>query len=505
MKKLLALALVLMLALTAVPAVLAEGNVLRYGMETEPAGFDPHTCSSHASIRVMSQVYNQLVDLDENLVVIPEIAKTWEVSEDLKTYTFHLADNVTFHSGRKMTAADVKYSFERILDPALGALGNSASYAGDVETIEIPDDYTVVMKLKNANVTFLSNVSSIYCSIVDKDVVEANGGNLLQADGGTGPYVLGEYVPDNHVFVNAYADHFDEAFKASFDAIEFYTMTDANSRLNALRAGTIDLIVADTAMLDLVKPEDPIQQISYQTRDYFALFMNCTRAPFDDARVRQAVNYALNREEIIDFAFNGQAAVSGFVPASMGHWAVDVTEKDYYTQNIEKAKALLAEAGYPDGFETVITVGLNDGIRDIGMVAQQQLEAIGIKADVQNEENATYIDKWKAHDIDIMVCQNGAGSDPNRGVAFFFSTTGSANIQNYSNARVDELCVLGAAEADVDKREALYKEAINIILDECATATVACPKAYFLATPALKGYAPNASSTSNFAGVTLEK
>ena len=132
MKKLLALALVLMLALTAVPAVLAEGNVLRYGMETEPAGFDPHTCSSHASIRVMSQVYNQLVDLDENLVVIPEIAKTWEVSEDLKTYTFHLADNVTFHSGRKMTAADVKYSFERILDPALGALGKGSPPGLDV-------------------------------------------------------------------------------------------------------------------------------------------------------------------------------------------------------------------------------------------------------------------------------------------------------------------------------------------------------------------------------------
>ena len=161
MKKILALALVLMLALTAAPSVLAEGNVLRYGMETEPAGFDPHTCSSHASIRVMSQVYNQLVDLDENLVVIPEIAKSWEVSDDLMTYTFHLADNVTFHSGRKMTAEDVKYSFERILNPDLGALGNSASYAGDIDTIEIPDDYTVIMHLKNANVTFLSNVSSI--------------------------------------------------------------------------------------------------------------------------------------------------------------------------------------------------------------------------------------------------------------------------------------------------------------------------------------------------------
>ena len=490
MKKILALALVL---------------VLRYGMETEPPGFDPHTQSSHASLRVMAQVYNQLVDMDENLNIIPEIATSWEVADDLMTYTFHLADNVTFHSGRKLTAADVKYSFERVLNPDLGALGNSSSYAGDIENIETPDDYTVIMHLKQANVTFLSNMTSSYCSIVDKDVVEANDGSLMLADGGTGPYTLGDYQVDNHVFVNAYANYFDEAGKASFDAIEFYTMTDANSRLNALRAGQVDLIVADTAMLDLVKAEDPIQVISYESRGYVGLFMQCTRAPFDNEMVRQAINYALNREEIIEFAYNGQAAVSGFIPASMGHWAVDVNEKDYYTQNIEKAKELLAQAGYPNGFECVITVGLEDGIRDMGIVVQQQLAEIGITAEVQNEENATYIDKWKAHDFDIMVCHNGAGSDPNRGVAFFFSSTGSANIQDYSNARVDELCVLGAAEADVDKREAYYKEAINLILDECATATVACPMAYFLASTALQGYAPNASNTSNFAGVSIAK
>ena len=505
MKKLLALLLALAMVLS-LTVSLAEGeNVLRYGMETEPAGFDPHTISSHASLRVMAQVYNQLVDVNENLEVIPELATSWEISDDNLTYTFHLADNVVFHSGRKRTAEDVKYSLERVLDPDLGALGNSSSYAGDIASVEAVDDTTVKVTLSKVIVTFLSNMSSSYCSIVDKDVVEANEGSLLLADGGTGPYTLGEWVADNHVYVHAFDQYFDEAGKATFDAIEFYTMTDASSRLNALRAGTVDLIVADTAMLDLVAENDPIQVISYQTRDYVGLFMNCKRAPFDNALVRQAVNYALDREEIIEFAYNGTAAVSGFIPASMGHWAVDVTEKDYYTQNIDKAKELLAEAGYADGFETVITVGLEDGIRDMGVVVQQQLEAIGIKAEVQNEENAQYIDDWKAHNFDIMICHNGAGSDPNRGVAFFFSSTGSANIQDYANDRVDELCVLGTATTDEAKREEYYKEAINIILDECATATVACPMAYFMASPALQGYAPNASNTSNFTGVTLAK
>ena len=203
MKKLFALVLALAMVLTLVPAM-AEGNVLRYGAETEPAGFDPHTISSHASIRVMNQVYNQLVDVNENLEVVPELATSWEISDDNLTYTFHLADNVYFHSGRKMTAEDVKYSYERILNPDLGALGNSASYAGGVDTIEVVDEATVKMTLKAVNVAFLSSQSSSYCSIVDKDVVEANEGSLLRADAGTGPYTLGEWVADNHVTVNAY-------------------------------------------------------------------------------------------------------------------------------------------------------------------------------------------------------------------------------------------------------------------------------------------------------------
>ncbi len=160
MKKLLALVLALVLALSLMPAAFAEENVLRYGVDADAAGgFDPHTISAVASMRMIGQMYNTLVDVDENLNVIPELALSWEQPDDI-TYIFHLAENVTFHSGRKMTAEDVKYSFERILDPATGALGNSSSYAGDIDTVEAIDDYTVKITLKNINAPFLANLSN---------------------------------------------------------------------------------------------------------------------------------------------------------------------------------------------------------------------------------------------------------------------------------------------------------------------------------------------------------
>ena len=280
MKKLFALILALSMALALVPAAFGEGNVLRYGMDASAVGFDPHTISAVASMRMIGQIYNTLVDVDENLNVIPELATSWEQPDD-QTYIFHLADNVTFHNGRKMTAEDVKYSFERILDPATGALGNSSSYVGDIETVEVVDDLTVKITLQKINAPFLANLSSSYCSIVAKEVVEANEGSLLRADAGTGPYTLGEWVPDNHVVVNAYPDYFDEAGKATFDAIEFYVMPDTAARLAALRSGSVDLIVADTAMLDLIEGDD-IQVVSYQSRNYTGLFMNVQRKPFDN-------------------------------------------------------------------------------------------------------------------------------------------------------------------------------------------------------------------------------
>ncbi len=504
MKKYLALFLSLALLLGLVPMIAsAEApTVLRFGTDAEPVGFDPHTISAVASLRVISQMYNTIIDVNENLEVIPELATSWEQPDDV-TYIFHLRDNVTFHNGRKMTAEDVKYSFERVLTPDAGMLGNSASYMANVESIEVVDDYTVKVTLKSLTAPFLASLSSNYCAIVCKEVVEENG-DLLRADGGTGPYTLGEWVPDNMVSMNKFDQYFLEG-TSKIDVIEYYTMTDSSARLAALRTGQVDIINADTSMLALVEGDANINTLSYQSRNYSTLCLNVADfEPFQNVGVRQAISLAINRQEIIDMAFNSEAEISGFVPASMGHWAVDVLDHPLYQQDIEKAKALMADAGYADGFSVTLIVGLLDSLRDMGAVVQQQLAEIGITVDVQNKENAEYVDLWGKHEFEMMACQNGAGSDPNRGVAFFFKTGATANIAEYSNARVDELCELGAGTNDVAAREGYYKEAIEIILDECPNVTVASPREFFMASPKVKGYVPSAANAYDLLNVYFE-
>lgn len=492
MKRTLALLLTALLLIGLLPMAVAEdgGSTLRMGTDAEPIGFDPHTISAVASLRVISQVYNTLVDLDEDLNVIPELATSWEQPDDI-TYIFHLREDVTFHNGRQMTAEDVKYSFERILSDE-SMLGNTASYIANIDTVEVVDDYTVQITLQSITAPFLSNLSSNYCAIVCQEVVEEND-DLLRADGGTGAYMLGEWVPDNMVTVNKYDGYFIED-EPKFDTIEFYVMTDSSARLAALRTGNVDIINADTSMLPLVEGDDTINTLSYQSRNYATLCLNTTNEYFQDVRVRQAISLVMDREEIIDMAYNGEAEISGFIPASMGHWAVDVVDHPMYQVDVDKAKALMAEAGYADGFEVTLIVGLLDSLRDSGAVIQQQLAQIGITVNVENKENAEYVELWSAHDFEMMVCQNGAGHDPSRGVAFFFKTGTTANIAEYSNERVDELCDLGAGTTDVAEREAYYTEAIEIILDECPNVTFASPREFFMATPKLEGYAPNSSA-----------
>ncbi len=504
MRKYLALVLALCLVFgLSTMANAADAPVLKYGTDAEPVGFDPHTTPAIASLRMITQMYNQLVDVDASLQVVPELAESWE-QPDETTYVFHLVKGVKFHNGREMTAEDVKYSFERILNPDLGALGNTANYYNMIDTIEVIDPYTVQFKLKAINAPFLANLSSTYASIVCKEVVEENKGDIARADAGTGPYTFVEWVPDNHVTLAAFPDYF-VAGEPTMGGIEYYVMTDMAARLAALRTGEVDLIVGNAASVPLVEGDKDIQVIAYQTLTYQTLCLNLTMDQFKDPRVAQAISLAVNREEILDLVYDGQAVIASFAPPAMGQWAVPVDNDPFYKQDIEKAKALMAEAGYADGFEVTLTTGLLDTLRDLAVVLEQQLAPIGIKVKIENVENAQYVDQWKAKNFQMMVCQNTAGTDPSRAVAFFFATDAGANIASYSNARVDELCALGAGTTDVAKRQEYYKEAAAIILTDCPNITFVSPMDYFFARTGLSGYAPVASNVYSFATTTLTK
>lgn len=495
-------------AATGEPAAVEQ--VLKYGTDTWPAGFDPHTISAVAATRVFNQVYETLIDFNPDMTFKGVLAESWEIPDDV-TYIFHLRQGVKFHNGREMTADDVVYSFQRVLGQTeygdIGALGSSASYYGGIASIEATDDYTVTMTLSEPNAAFLSNLTSSYGAIVCKEVVEANDGSLSAIDTmcGTGPFMYKESVVDNYITLVKNPDYWEEG-APKLDGITFYLLADESARLAALRTGDINLCSLSALNLSEVEGDDSIKVLSYQSNNYTYLGFNLSSEALQDVRVRQAMSMAVDRQAIIDYVYNGEATVSTFVAPAMGHWVWDApSESPLYTQDIDAAKALMEEAGYSDSNHLTIKMaaGLLDSIRDTAVVLQQQLKEIYIDVEITNLESGEYVDVWGKMNTpeagyDAMCGQNGSGTDPNRAVSFFFSTTGGANVWGYSNAEVDELCAQGVATTDETEREGYYIEAQKIIIDESPNLFFASPMEYLFASSSVEGFEPFAANAGNF-------
>ena len=485
-------------------------QVLKYGTDTWPAGFDPHTISAIAATRVFNQVYETLIDFNPDMTFKGVLAESWEIPDDV-TYIFHIRQGVKFHNGREMTADDVVYSFQRVLGQTeygdIGALGSSASYYGGIASIEATDDYTVTMTLSEPNAAFMANLTSSYGAIVCKEVVEANDGSLSAIDTmcGTGPFMYQDSVVDNYITLVKNPDYWEEG-APKLDGITYYLLADESARLAALRTGDINLCSLSALNLSEVEGDESIKVLSYQSNNYTYLGFNLSSEALQDVRVRQAMSMAVDRDAIIDYVYNGEATVSTFVAPAMGHWVWDApAESPLYTQDIDAAKALMEEAGYSDSNRLTIKMaaGLLDSIRDTAVILQQQLKEIYIDVEITNLESGEYVDVWGKMNTpeagyDAMCGQNGSGTDPNRAVSFFFSTTGGANVWGYSNAQVDELCAQGVATTDEAEREAAYIEAQKIVIDESPNLFFASPMEYFFVGAGVEGFEPFAANANNF-------
>lgn len=497
------------------PAAPVE-QVLKYGTDTWPAGFDPHTISAIAATRVFNQVYESLISFNPDMTFQGVLAESWETPDDT-TYIFHLRKGVKFHNGREMTAEDVEYSFNRILGKTdagdIGALGSSASYYGGIDTIEVVDPATIKFTLKAPNAAFMSSLTSSYGAIVPKEVVEQNNGSLASIETmcGTGPFVYKDSVVDNYITLEKNADYW-EAGSPKLDGITYYLMADESTRLAALRTGDINLCSLSALNLSEVQNDSSVKVLSYQSNNYTYLGFNLSSKKLQDKNVRQAMSLAVDRDAIIDYVYNGEATVSTFVAPAMGHWVWDAPkESPLYKKNIDEAKKLMEAAGYSDSNRMTLTVaaGLLDSIRDTVVILQQQLKEIYIDVEISNLESGEYVDIWGKMDtpeagFDAMCGQNGSGTDPNRAVSFFFSSTGNANVWGYKNDKVDELCAQGVATTDESQRETYYLEAQQIVIDECPNLFFASPMEYFFVSAGLEGFAPYAANANDFNNVTLK-
>lgn len=437
-----------------------RGGTLRVGLSADPAELDPHLTSLTAAWHVIEFVYNTLVTTNAALEPVPSLAEDWQISDDGLIYTFNLRQGVKFHNGREFVGEDVKYSYERILtDPA----SPNASELASVDTIEVPDDSTVVITLKAPDSSFLAKLMGSSLSIVPREAVEEFG-DLKQNMVGTGPFRFVEYVPNSMVTLEANPDYWEEGLPY-VDAMEMQIVPDQTARSTALTSGTVDFIeYAPVQDLPIYEADDSIVVTGDENTNIRYMALNVSREPFDKLEVRQAIAKVIDRQPIVDAAvFGAGTATNILFPAS--YWAG--YESEIPAPDIEGAKELLAQAGYPDGFDTEIhSWAQYPFLSNAAIVIQEQLKQVGINAELRFEENAIYLENYFAGNFDMSVTGTSAYVDPNDVVLANFGTGESNNGIGYSNEEMDQLIAEGMAATDQAERAEIYKRIQEIILED---------------------------------------
>ena len=481
-------AMAAMLTMTAVPV---EAASLRMAWAQDATGLDPHKQTAFSSLRLLELIYEPLVRLDAELNVVPAIATSWEFAADGKTLTFKLDPNAKFSDGSAVTSADVKASFERLLDEATGAAARSNFLS--IASIDTPDPQTVVFNLSQPDAPILVAMATINAAVVPAAAISA--GSIETKALGSGPFKLDEWDPNSKEVLSTNADW--AGGKVAYDGITISVLPDETAILASLRAGQTDFaLLNDPLVATLVPNEANLQLNSIPGLAYNVLQLNPSRAPMDNLKVRQAISCAVNRDEVLETALLGEGKVTG--PLTMPAYASDPSTLFCYKQDIEKAKALMAEAGHPDGFsaKVIAATGEPPVAASEAQVLQAELAQIGVKLEIQMMELNVYVDTWLKGDFDMAVAQNGGRPDPYPMYNRYFTKDGNLlKVSNYVDDELDSLMQQGRVETDPAKRKEIFQKFEAHLAEMSPWIWLSTSNTYTAQLKTLSGFEPSPTGT----------
>ena len=423
---------------------------------------DPHKSVAAGTKEVLFNIYEGLVKPDEEGNYIDAVAESHSISEDGKVYTFQLRSGVKFHDGTEVTVDDVKYSIERCAGingdgtPLVAAFSN-------VEKVETPDASTVEIYLKEADTEFLAYlivaVVPQHCEDLDKNPV------------GTGPFQYVSRSPQENIVIEKFSDYWDTENQAYLDQVTFKVVGDSNAIVTGLKSGTIDMYPRVNATQAAQLADDQDLQIYEGGMNLIqALYLNNAEAPFDDVKVRQALCYAVNRQEVLDMVADGKGTIIGssMFPAFEKYYMPELA--DLYSQDVQKAKELLAEAGYPDGFDMTISVPNNYQQHiDTAQVLVEQLKQIGVNAEIQLIEWDSWLsDVYADRNFQSTVVGIDAAYLSGRALLERFASDAEKNFINYSNPQYDSLYEQVKKSTDDSEQIDLYKQMETLLAEDAA-------------------------------------
>ena len=419
---------------------------------------DPHKTVAAGTREVMFNVFEGLMKPTSDGDLTPAIAEKYTVSEDRLTYTFTLREGVKFHNGDTVTAEDVIDSIQRCADATeTGVLQVEAFSA--IQSMEAPDDRTVVITISEPSNEFISYLTTA--------VLPADYDQQDTAPVGTGPFKFVSRTAQDSIVLEKFDAYWGTP--AYLDRVTYKIIENADSLLMSLQSGAIDLCSHLTST-QVAQLGDDFNVEEGAMNLVQALYLNNAAKPFDDVRVRQALCYAVDKQGIIDLAFDGYGSPIGssMYPAFGKYFDDSLT--NYYTRDIEKAKALLAEAGYPDGFEMTITVPSNYQPHiETAEVLVEQLKEINVTAEIQLVEwNSWLSDVYSGRQYQSTVVGVDASTMTARALLGRFESTAGNNFVNYSNPDYDALLAQAQACYDDQEQTALYKQMLANLTENAA-------------------------------------
>ena len=436
-----------------------RGGVLRIGMTLEIINLDPHVATAFSSFRVMEHIYEGLLCFDEDMGLKPSLATAWTISPDGTEYIFKLREGVRFHDGSAMTAEDVKYSLERILNPETAS--PQAGRLGVIKEITILNPLELKITLTKPFAPFLTILAMPPgIGIVPKNF-EAKVDPITETLG-TGPFRLVKLGAD-FAKLERNVDYWGKDAQGNslpyLDGLLIKVIPDPATLRAALKVGDVDLILGmDAIAAEILKGAPGVEVLVVPQLAYSLLGIQNARPPFDDIRVRQALSLAVDRQEIVDVVYAGFATVGGPVPSSLIAWnPLPPEELLHYTRDIERAKQLLAEAGHPDGisFNIMPLPGWPETLA-IALVIQEQLRPAGITVEIESVDFATFLSRWRAHDFDTFVSLNSGVVDPDIHLYRHLASTGGINVFNFYDPVTDKLLRAGRIVTDLPTRRDIY-------------------------------------------------
>ncbi len=438
------------------------GGSVVYGMTQDLASLDPHVDTDAGTRDVVFNLYEGLVKPTSDGGFIPAVASDYIISDDAKTYTFTLRDGITFHDGTPVTIEDVKYSIDRYAE----IQGESSAFSSLVDSVEVQDDKTLVVNLKESYSEFLPMMTIAIIPQSNEDPA----GNPI----GTGPFKYVSYTPGQNLELEKYDGYWQEGVP-SLDSVEFKFIADVDTAFVELQAGTIDILKYLTAaQAETLGDDYNIVQGSMNL--VHAMYLNSAYEPLSKTEVRQALCYAVDRDAINNFIFGGKSHIIGshMIPAMSKYYEPEA--ETVYSYDPEKAKELLADAGYADGFDLEITVPSSYSQHvDSAQIIADELSQVGINVTLNQVEWSTWLqDVYKGGNFQATVIGFDGTLAPSDWLKKYV-TDDAKNFMHYSNTEYDDVFNTAYTTVDDDVKVENYKKAQMILAEDAAAVYIEDP------------------------------